>query len=676
MKNSLTRIKMPQSIHLIFKTHLDVGFTDFASTVLDNYFKKYIPSALRVAREMRESQSQDRFLWTTGSFLIYEFLEQANAAERKQMEEGILAGDIAWHALAFTTHTELMDPALFEFGLSLSQELDARFGRQTIAAKMTDVPGHTRGIIPLLAQAGVKFLHIGVNPASTVPGVPPLFRWQDPSGTEIVVMYESGYGTAFTIAGLEDSLAFGHTGDNLGPQSPAQVLDVYHEMHKQFPGARVFASTLDAFAARLTPIVPTLPVVTQEIGDTWIHGVGSDPIKVSQFKELCRLRAQWIKDSPLLERDPRFKRFSRRLLMVPEHTWGTDEKTYLGDHENYSAVDFQTARQKPNFQKFQRSWVEKRRYPQEAVNALEDLPQAKEARHCLAEIRPIAPQLSAWRPYTDGDSLQHCGSLNFHFSPVSGALDDLEIDRLPQKIAGLDRPLGWLRYQTFSAADYDRFFNQYIIPSARDNGWALEDFTKPGLETAQPLSRFWQPGVVERFVRQEGGEKQYLFHLTAESPSQREYGCPRDFWLNYHFAENTPEIKIELQWFHKQACRMPEALWFSFSPVVTDDEDWCIEKMGREVSPQEVVPLGNRHLHASGKYVAWRDASREIRLTSLDAPLVCPGSPSLLNFTNDQPQVKEGMHINLLNNLWGTNFPMWFEEDCRFRFTLSFAKTL
>jgi len=75
---------------------------------------------------------------------------------------------------------------LFEFGLSLSQELDARFGRQTIAAKMTDVPGHTRGIVPLLAQAGVKFLHIGVNPASTVPGVPPLFRWQDPSGAEIV----------------------------------------------------------------------------------------------------------------------------------------------------------------------------------------------------------------------------------------------------------------------------------------------------------------------------------------------------------------------------------------------------------------------------------------------------------------------------------------------------------
>lgn len=26
------------------------------------------------------------------------------------------------------------------------------------------------------------------------------------------------------------------------------------------------------------------------------------------------------------------------------------------------------------------------------------------------------------------------------------------------------------------------------------------------------------------------------------------------------------------------------------------------------------------------------------------------------------------MHINLRNNVWGTNFPMWYGEDARFRF--------
>ena len=88
------------------------------------------------------------------------------------MEEAIDAGDVVWHGLPFTTYTEMMDASLFRFGLSLSQELDRRFGKKTIAAKMSDVPGHTRAIVPMLAEAGIRVLHIGVNPSSTPPDVP------------------------------------------------------------------------------------------------------------------------------------------------------------------------------------------------------------------------------------------------------------------------------------------------------------------------------------------------------------------------------------------------------------------------------------------------------------------------------------------------------------------------
>ncbi|MCX6056317.1 MAG: DUF5054 domain-containing protein [Chloroflexi bacterium] len=314
---------MTKNIHLVFKTHLDVGFTNYASVVVDNYFKKYIPASLNLARQMRDSDKPERFIWTTGSWLIYEFLEQASGAERTKMEKGIELGEIVWHALPFSTHTELMDPELFRFGLSLSQTLDQRFGKKTIAAKLTDVPGHTRGIIPLLAEAGVIFLHIGVNPGSTVPDVPHLFNWKDESGAELMVMYESGYGSTFVIDGMEDSLAFGHTIDNAGPQSPEQVLDVYREKRALFPGANIFVSTLDRFAQKLEAVRNTLPVVEQEIGDTWIHGIGSDPIKVSRYRELLRLRSEWLNGGKTSYVDGRFLNFNRRLLLVPEHTWGS-----------------------------------------------------------------------------------------------------------------------------------------------------------------------------------------------------------------------------------------------------------------------------------------------------------------------------------------------------------------
>jgi len=43
---------MIERVHLIFKTHLDVGFADLARNVVANYFQHYIPQALNMAEEL------------------------------------------------------------------------------------------------------------------------------------------------------------------------------------------------------------------------------------------------------------------------------------------------------------------------------------------------------------------------------------------------------------------------------------------------------------------------------------------------------------------------------------------------------------------------------------------------------------------------------------------------
>ena len=294
-------------VHVIFKTHLDVGFTDYARNVVRNYFTSYIPKAIELAREMREAGRPERFRWTTGSWLIYEYLEQASPAERALMDAAIEAGDIRWHGLPFTTHSELMDASLFRFGLSLAKSLDQRYGKTTIAAKMTDVPGHTRGIVPLLAEAGVRFLHIGVNPASTPPEVPAVFVWRHTTGAEVVVMYHKGsYGDLMAVPGMSDAIAFAHTGDNRGPQGAAEIVRAFGHLRERFPGAEIVASSLDDYARALLKVKDGLPVITGELGDTWIHGVGTDPTKVSQFRALSRLRNQWLAAGKVAGNDERF----------------------------------------------------------------------------------------------------------------------------------------------------------------------------------------------------------------------------------------------------------------------------------------------------------------------------------------------------------------------------------
>ena len=177
-----------ERVLVMFKCHLDVGFTDTQAHVMRKYFDQYYPQALQVAAAMRRS-GEDRYVWTTGSWLLYEYLDQATPEQRKRMDEAVAAGDVAWHALPFTWQTEMLDRSMIVGALGLSQSLDRRYGRTTTGAKMTDVPGHSRGLIGPLAENGVKFLDIGVNSASTPPAVPSLFVWKDPAGDSLIVMY-------------------------------------------------------------------------------------------------------------------------------------------------------------------------------------------------------------------------------------------------------------------------------------------------------------------------------------------------------------------------------------------------------------------------------------------------------------------------------------------------------
>ena len=655
-----------RKVHLIFKTHLDVGYTDFAARVLERSLQDYIPKAIRVARELAQAGKAESFTWTTGSWLVVEYLERANAQERAQLEAAIAAGWITWHALPVTLHSELLDPALFRYGLSLSRRLDERFGRRTIAAKMTDVPGHTRGIVPLLVEAGVQFLHIGVNAASMPPAVPDVFRWRDPaSGAEIMVMYHKGsYGDLMLVPGLDEAILFAHTGDNLGPQTADEVRAIYRETRRRFPGAEVTASTLDAYAAALVRVRGSLPVVTQEIGDTWIHGGGTDPKKVARYRELLRLRRRWQAAGQELP-----EMFSRSLLLVPEHTWGLDVKTHLGDPEHFRTAEFQAQRNEPNYRKLEASWAEQRAYIDSALAALGDSPLAAEAQAALAGLEPVRPALSTYELLDDPGELFETPHFTLAFD-IRGALAYLRQQEGGRLWANPAHPLALLRYQTFSQADYDRFFRQYIHNKHETLLWALGDFTKPGMDGAGAESRDWLPRLQALYWRPEAAGVRFLTQMALPEEASALYGCPREAYLTIYLPDAEPALYLDLQWFDKPACRLPEALWLSFCPPIVRARGWTMEKMGQWLSPLDIVRNGNRHLHAVGQGVRYADRRGSLTIETLDAPLVAPGERSLLDFDNRRPPLHSGMHFNLYNNLWGTNFPMWYGEDARFRFVI------
>jgi len=673
----------PRRIHLIFKTHLDVGFTDLAKRVVKTYVDRFIPGAVAVARDLRERHGARRFIWTTGSWLIHHALETTTPRRRRELEAAIAAGDIVWHGLPFTVHAELMDAALFRAGLGIAKELDARFGRRTIAAKMTDVPCHTRAIVPLLAQAGIELLHIGVNPASTPPATPDAYRWQhtreDGKLSEITVVYEKAdYGGLAQIANCPDALYFAHTGDNLGPSSVAEVDAIYTRLQNEFPNSIIQASTLDNFARVLRKARPTLPVVTQELGDTWIHGVGTDPKKVARFRALRAWRNGLngmetkvaTKSDRLALRD-----FDRRLLLIPEHTWGHDTKTclgYLKDHDRrFATAEFQRARLEPPFLKLEKSWREQRAYLSDALAALRGTLFSSSARAALQSCKPrrirhgenIEPGAGVQTPHFD-----------LAFDPTTGAICRLVERTTGRQWADSRHPLGTITYEVFSHEDYQHFWKKYNRDHIKNEHWAIPDFLKPGVETAVKSHQAWQPSLRRlSAVTSASGELTVVADLAFEDGEPCElYGAPREFQIKTVVAADSPRIRFVVQWFGKQACRVPEATWFSVRPRLPQSGSWSLRKLGSWIDPRDVIRDGNRALHAVEACRYKTASGPALVVENPDAPLVAPGDRSLVRFTNRLPPRSGALHFNLHNNTWGTNFPLWYEDDASFRFVLTF----
>ena len=73
-------------------------------------------------------------------------------------------------------------------------------------------------------------------------------------------------------------------------------------------------------------------------------------------------------------------------------------------------------------------------------------------------------------------------------------------------------------------------------------------------------------------------------------------------------------------------------------------------------------------MHGIDRYVDLVTSDGIYRIWSEDAFLVQVGELQALNYSTAKPEMHRGIHFNLSNNWWGTNFSMWNEGSLSYRF--------
>lgn len=647
LKPAIAQNEQVETVYVVFKTHLDVGFTDLSSVVTERYIREFIPRAVELSEKLAAEQAQERYVWTTGSWLVWKYLQTAPGADRLRLEAAIRRGDIVWNGVPYTVETETMSRDLFETTLLLAKRLDSLYDKRTIAAKMTDVPGHTRGIVGPLADAGIQLLQIGVNPASQIPAVPPVCRWRDSNGKEIILMYQQDYGSDEILPGGRTAVSVNFTGDNHGPHSYEQVKAIYDGLRKKYPNARLVPGSFNEIAADLVQIRDSLPVVTSEIGDTWIYGYGSAPARMAKYRALSALYSCWLAEGRIERKSNASLDFAVELGLIAEHTQGMDVKTHLANWDKYDIDAFTAARGSAPFRQMEQSWTEIDHYLNSAIGYLPpDLQQeARTAMQAAGKVTiPEFTNKNQLREFQDNTVSFHQTLLGERGLTLSG-----------------------ITYRAYDQNDYDRYLKKYLRSQA---GWAYDDLGKTGLKDSKAAAATVKATIVHSESRKEQGGVWATFYELAfpntAGIDRRVY--PAHIYLVCRESGNRRETKIELTIQDKPAVRLPESYWISFS--AEELLGIVAEKTGERIDLLDVVERGNRRMHGIDRYVDITTSHGTFRIWSPTASLVELGEPCGIGYDTTYPDSKGGIHFNLSNNLWGTNFTMWSEGSITYRFRI------
>lgn len=720
---------MKRKLILVFKTHFDIGFTDLSRNVIRSIGARMCPQVLETCGQTA-SMGKLRYRWTMPAWPMRVMEEQAGECADR-LRACVDSGQLVWHALPFTSHTDFCGLEDMIQGMQIAKELAERHGKpRPIAAKMTDVPGHGRMLPALLAGAGVRFLHLGCNEYPWTPDVPPLFFWEAPDGSRVLTMFSGSYGSGLTPPPdwpFPVWLALQQTNDNSGPQSAELVRRLAAQAQELCPDAEVVSGTLDDFYRELSACdLSGVPVVRSDLADTWIHGIGSYTNEVAAVREARRRLAKAGLLHALTGLGGAKYREARRsayenLMLFGEHTWGLDVKTWLGPGRVYEKEAFLRERGTPRYRRMEESWAE---WSERAGTAEE---QSKTALRLAEEgggwgvLSPCTEPFTGWVPVPEDAPAFSCGGLpcpegelwggravfvrgaaplavtrleaagerkapsalrlvrrgpllsvessryRVDFSPETGRVESLRDLETNRELLCARGETGVFSYR-YSVYGKERM-ERYLHDYRRDSYVPAPERDWGELDNGR---EDYPDCADETFLPSFSGwetEGRSLVLRYAGTACER-FGDAREIILRVTLPDAGDEIFVTLSLRGKQATPYIEGGAFSL-PLAMEEPVYALNKNGNLIDPaRDIADCANHVFYCLEDFASASADGLTVTAAALDTPLLSIGETGVYTYRKRYEKKDPVLVFNLFNNMWGTNFPQWTEGDCVFRFIL------
>jgi len=690
------RVPIIDKVHVVFMNHLDVGYngiwplTGFVNNVINTYFTVYFPRAINLAKIVKLDPTCS-FIYTTHPWLVSLYLDcpsnlvlnniKLSCPTKEEVNiliDAIKSGYIAMHAGAMNMQYGMMNSDTVVASVKLVKNIYRQLGMDHTprVLSLRDVPGLTKNSLSALSSAGVKAISVGVNPSTAPPAVPKLFQW---SHNMLGMWHKGGYpynpGPSLTNAGgisygdcliipeQKAVLAFAFRADNSGPPiTVSEIVDTFFVLQQQFPGAKVFASTLDRFYDEVLSQVKDAPQMASEIGDTWLQGIQSDPRRLAEYRSLQKAYSDCIASPDCDHSDTRVQNATRFMMKLTEHTWGIPN---VYDTIHWANKEFHKVMKEGNFQISKNSWLEQRVFTNLTLEALGTHPLAKMMINELETTKPKSFSLKGCKELLLSNPTYYFTingtKLQIHFDKTYGYLSGLELSNKGQWLIK-NAPFGQIVYYTYNETDYLNFASQY-------NYYGNAGFHKPNCtENADPVSGQWYTKPVAFYYC---SPVTFVVHMKMQDDlSHTYYGAPSQFWMNYTFVEYN-SLVMELLWVNKTATRLGEATMLEFHlPSTVEKDVMVLYDEDNKASIFDVVLNGSQLQH--GGYGVETD---QFTVYTHHTQVICPipspeGQPTPFAAPLTPLEQISGVAFNLHNNIWNTNYPFWYpfiDEDANLK---------
>ena len=216
--------------------------------------------------------------------------------------------------------------------------------------------------------------------------------------------------------------------------------------------------------------------------------------------------------------------------------------------------------------------------------------------------------------------------------------------------------MGQYLHERFAATNVDAFDRVYCR-NFREGTWMTKDFGKPSMPGTDQLP-YARMTLTNWTVSTGKDLSAQTIILRCDNAAPLAKAVSVRYRL-YHFQ---PYIDIEWSVDSKTPNPIPEGGWICL-PLAIQKPSFRLGRLGSIIDPAEdILDGGNRRLLClnSGMTVTGPDGFG-VGICPMDSPLVSLDEPGLWQFSRDFVPSHARVYVNLYNNQWDTNFPLWQE---------------